>query len=43
VVPHVLDGSEWSFSRSGPLGNEAPLPNMGGWLGSRAGLDAVGK
>jgi hypothetical protein len=39
-----LDGSEWSASRPGRFtpGKGAPGTNwIGGWVGSRAGLDAV--
>jgi len=42
----ALDGGEWSASRSGRFisGGRAPGTHwIGGWMGPRAGLDAVEK
>jgi uncharacterized membrane protein YsdA (DUF1294 family) len=42
----ALDGDEWSASRSGHFIPEerSPVTNcIGGWVGARAGLDAVEK
>jgi hypothetical protein len=40
----VLDGDEWSASlpsRFNPTGRALDIHWVGGWVGSRAGLDAV--
>jgi hypothetical protein len=45
-LPRALDGGEWSASRPGRFtsGDRAPGTHwIGGWMGSRAGLDAVTK
>jgi len=42
----VLDGDEWSASRSGRFTHEERYPDfqwLGGWVVPRAGLDAVMK
>jgi hypothetical protein len=46
ILTSALDGGEWSASRLGHFtpGERAPGTHfIGGWVGPRAGLDAVAK
>jgi hypothetical protein len=46
ILDSALDGGEWSASRPGrftPMGRAPGTHWIGGWVGPRAGLDAVVK